>query len=333
MNDGGARVLAALHDAGDRPCSGESLSSALGVSRAQIWKHVGVLRERGYGIEGTPGGGYRLTKVPDRLYAEEISRGLGTRWLGRRIRYFDEVDSTNRAALDLARGGAEHGTVVVAETQTAGRGRLGRSFFSPPGQNLYASVVLRPEIDVSAAPTLLLAAGVAVAEAVVEELGRRDGVELKWPNDLLLGGRKASGILMELVTEEARVAYAVLGVGVNLNVDPASFPDEFRERATSVAAFAGRPVDRLAFTRRLFRSLEGVIDTHGRGGFAALRGRYDAFFAMVGRLVRVSEVGGKSIEGRVDGLAESGALLVRRADDRVVTVLAGDVTLRGSPAE
>ena len=160
MNTGAARVLAALKRTAGRPCSGEVLSTELGVSRAQIWKHVETLRSRGYAIEGEPGGGYRLSGLPDRLYPEEIEVGLETRWLARQIHYFDRTDSTNRVAFDLARAGAPHGTTVVAEGQTAGRGRLGRSFFSPPYQNLYTSIVLRPELTTAAAPTLILTAGV-----------------------------------------------------------------------------------------------------------------------------------------------------------------------------
>lgn len=327
MNDGTARVLEALHEAGEAPCSGASLSHALGVSRAQVWKHVTSLRDRGYVIEGEPGGGYRLTEVPDRLFAEEIGRGLATAWLGRPLHYFDDIDSTNRAALDLARGGAPHGTTVIAESQSAGRGRLGRSFHSPPYQNLYTSIVLRPEIDTATAPTLLLAAGVAVAEAVTEWLGDPGPVRIKWPNDVLLGGRKTSGILMELGAEEARVSHAILGIGVNLNVDPATFPAEFRERATSLAGYTGRPVDRSAFTRGLYGRLEDVLDAHARGGLAAVRPRFDGFFDMVGRPVTVHQLGDTVVEGTVLGLAASGALEIRTTDGAKVTVLAGDVSL------
>jgi len=327
MNDGTARVLEALHQAGEAPCSGASLSHALGVSRAQIWKHVTSLRDRGYVIEGEPGGGYRLTGVPDRLFAEEIGRGLTTAWLGRTIHYFDEIDSTNRAALELAQGGAAHGTAVIAESQSAGRGRLGRHFHSPPHRNLYTSIVLRPAIDTAAAPTLLLAAGVAVAETVADWLGDAGAVRIKWPNDVLLDGRKTSGILMELGAEEARVSHAILGIGVNLNVDPATFPEDFRERATSLSGHAGRPVDRTAFTRLLYSRLEDVLDAHARGGLAAVRARFDRFFDMVGREVTVHQIGDGVLEGTVLGLAESGALQIETSDGETVTVLAGDVSL------
>ena len=331
--DGAAQVLSALHEAGDRPCSGADLSSALGVSRAQVWKHVGVLRERGYAIEGTPGGGYRLAAVPDRLFAEELTRGLGSTWLGREIHYFEEIDSTNRVAIELALGGAAHGVAVVAESQTAGRGRLGRSFFSPPATNLYTSIVLRPRLDTAATPTLLLAAGLAVAETVAATLGGSGDVEIKWPNDVLLGGLKTSGILMELGTEEARVAHAVLGIGVNLNVDPTTFPEEFRERATSLAGHSGMPIDRIAFTQRLFETLETVLDAHASAGLPGLRSRFDAFFRMVGRSVSVHQIGGSVLEGRVLGLAESGALRIQPPEGDPVTVLAGDVSLRADADE
>jgi BirA family biotin operon repressor/biotin-[acetyl-CoA-carboxylase] ligase len=327
VSEAPARVLAALRRTGGRSCSGESLSRELGVSRAQIWKHVEALRARGYGIAGEPGGGYRLTQVPDRLYPEELHDGLATRWLGRPVHWLDVTDSTNRVALELARGGAPHGAAVVAEAQTAGRGRLGRAFFSPPNVNLYLSLVLRPALSTAEAPTLILAAGVGVADAVAEELGEPERVEIKWPNDVLVDGKKVSGILMELGAEAARVLFCVLGIGVNLNVDPRSFPDDFRDVATSLASAAGRPIARAAFTRRLLAALEDALDAHARGGFAAVRPRFEARFRMTGRRVRVRELDGSETAGSVRGIDADGALLVEGTDRRVARVVAGDVTL------
>jgi BirA family biotin operon repressor/biotin-[acetyl-CoA-carboxylase] ligase len=330
MNRGVSEVLQSLRDAGGEARSGEEISSALGVSRAQVWKHVGMLRSRGYEIEGAPGGGYRLCGSPDRLYAEEILCGLETRWLAREIHALETTESTNLVATDLARAGAAHGTTVVAEQQTAGRGRLGRSFYSPAHQNLYTSVVLRPELSTADAPTLLLAAGVAVAQTIGDLLDPGDAMEIKWPNDVLLGGLKTSGILMELNAEESRVSFAVLGIGVNLNVDPKDFPDEFRQRATSLSAYAGRPVDRVDFTRRLYVNLEEILDLHARGGMQAIRPRFDAWFRMVGRAVRVQEIGGAELSGIATGIAPGGALLIEKMSGEIVQVLAGDVTLTGA---
>jgi BirA family biotin operon repressor/biotin-[acetyl-CoA-carboxylase] ligase len=324
---GPARVLDRLRRAEGRVCSGEQLSADQGVSRAQIWKHVEALRGHGYRIEAVPGGGYRLCETPDRLYPEEIQAGLATRWLAREIRWFETIDSTNRVALELARDGAEHGTTVVAEGQTAGRGRLGRSFFSPPYLNLYTSLVLRPTLATAEAPTWILAAASAVAEAIAETVQDPGAVEIKWPNDVLLGGRKTCGILMELGAEASRVAFLVLGIGVNLNVDRAAFPEEFRALATSLASHTGRRVDRVAFARRLYERLEGTLDACAKGGFAAVRGGFEARFRMPGRRVRVQELDGSARVGVALGIDADGALRIRRDDGREQRVVAGDVTV------
>jgi BirA family biotin operon repressor/biotin-[acetyl-CoA-carboxylase] ligase len=327
VSEGAALVLETLREAGGGACSGGALAERIGVSRAQVWKHVEALRRRGYEIEGTPGGGYRLLAVPDRLYPEEIETGLDTKWLARRIEWLDVTDSTNRVAQELARAGAPHGTTVIAEGQTAGRGRLGRSFFSPPYLNLYASIVLRPAISLVDAPTAILAAGVAVAETVAAEVGDPDAVELKWPNDVLVGGLKVSGILMELVAEATRVGHLVLGIGVNLNVPREAFPAEFAAAATSLRSHLGRPVSRADFARRLFGTLEPVLDLHAERGFAALRPRFDRFYRMAGRRITVSEPGGGGFPGTALDPDADGALRVQRDDGSVVRVLAGDVTL------
>ena len=338
LQSGGLRsVLAALRDDSGAALSGEALSSRLGVSRAQIWKHVGALRKRGYQIDGEPGGGYRLLGAPDRLYAEEIQHGLQTRWLAQRIDHFESIDSTNRVAFDLAREGAPAGTTIIAEAQAAGRGRLGRSFFSPPHLNLYTSILLRPEGSIAEAPTLILAAAIAVAETVAETLENEDAVQIKWPNDVLVHRRKTSGILMESAAEGTGIAFAILGIGINLNVAREDFPDEFRPLATSVSSELGRAVDRIQFTRRLFKSLESHLDAHAQGGFESLRPRFESFFRMRGEPVGILELGGGRLDGIACGIAPGGALEVEvtageRAGERV-RELAGDVTLAKPGAE
>ena len=333
MTGGPARVLDDLRRAEGRTCSGESLSARYGVSRTQVWKDVEALRARGYRIGAAPGDGYRLEQAPDRLYPEEIRAGLDTRWLARDIRFFESTASTNLVALDLARSGAAHGTTVVAEGQTAGRGRLGRSFFSPPHRNLYTSIVLRPNLTTAEAPAWILAAAVAVADAIAGAVGDSEAVEIKWPNDVLLGGLKTSGILMELGAEATRVSFLVLGIGVNLNVEREEFPDEFRSLATSVASHTGRPVDRIAFAQRLYGYLERDLDACATGGFDAIRPRFEARFRMRGRRIRVEEAtGGGGFAGIAVGIDGDGALRVRRDDGQEVRVIAGDVTLaKGNP--
>jgi len=320
-------VLDALRRAGGRTCSGATLSQELGVSRAQIWKDVETLRGLGYAIEAAPGDGYRLLSTPDRLYPEEVQAGLGNHWLARDLRWFEEIDSTNRLAVELARGGAAAGTTVVAEGQSAGRGRLGRSFFSPPFLNLYTSIVLRPSVSTAEAPTWILASAVAVADAVAATLDDPLAVEIKWPNDVLLGGLKTSGILMELGAEATRVEFLVLGIGINLNVERDDFPAEFRSLATSLRSHAGRLIDRVAFARRLYERLEAVFDRCEADGFSALRPEFEARFRMVGRGVRVVELAGSEYGGVARGIEADGALRVEREDGSVCRVVAGDVTL------
>jgi BirA family biotin operon repressor/biotin-[acetyl-CoA-carboxylase] ligase len=332
VSDGAARILETLRRAGPRALSGKSLSEDLRVSRAQVWKHVEALRAKGYQIEGEPGDGYRLVGIPDRLFPEEIQACLATRWLAREIRHFDSIDSTNRVALEWARAGAPHGATVIAEGQTAGRGRLGRSFFSPPYSNLYSSSVLRPSLALGEAPTVILAAAVAVAEVVGETAGNGHHVEIKWPNDVLIDGLKTSGILMELAAEASRVAFLVLGIGVNLNVDREAFPDDFRASATSLRSTTGRLVNRISFARRLYYELEQTLDVFEKGGFQALRPRFEERFRMVGHAIRVREFGprvGSSPEtaGTCRGIDVDGALLVERSDGAIARVLAGDVTV------
>lgn len=333
MNPGAARVLELLRRDAGRPCSGEALSEALGVSRNQIWKNVEHLRSAGYGVTGERGGGYTLVEIPDRLYAAEIQAGLETRWLARELAWFEEIGSTNDEAHARARDGAPHGTVIVAESQTKGRGRHGRSFYSPRHQNLYTSIVLRPAIHVGEAPTVVLAAAVAVADTVASSVGDEDAVQIKWPNDVLLGGKKTCGILMEMTAEATRVAYLVLGIGVNLNVDPAGFPEEFRATATSLSAHCGHAVDRAAFARTLYGNLEAMLTLHEQSGFEGVRPRFQKRFRMAGQAVQVRDLNGPELRGAAEGIDHDGALLVRCDDGRVERVLAGDVTLSAPSAE
>jgi BirA family biotin operon repressor/biotin-[acetyl-CoA-carboxylase] ligase len=327
MKPGPARVLFALRRAEGRTCSGSTLSAAAGVTRAQVWKDVEALRAQGYTIEAAAGDGYRLAGIPDLLLPEEIGAGLTTRWLARDLRWLENTDSTNRVAQELARGGAAHGTTVLAESQSAGRGRLGRTFFSPARVNHYGSSLLRPPVTTANAPPFILASALAVSEAIAQTLGDDAGVEIKWPNDVLLGGRKTSGILMELSAEATRVLFLVLGIGVNLNVDPAEFPSEFRATATSLSAWCGRRIDRIAFAQRLYNELEPVLDTCAERGFEPLRARFEKRFRMRGRPVTVVELDGTRLRGVAEDVAADGALLLRRDDGERMRVVAGDVTL------
>ena len=257
-------VLAFLAEAGDEFVSGEAISGKLGLTRAAVWKHVNALRAAGYRIEAVPARGYRLAEVPDRLTALELRPLLNTHDLGRELHCYEELGSTNDRAKELAEEGAEHGEIVVAEAQTAGRGRRGREWVSPPRRNLYFSVILRPELPPSRAAELTLVASIAVCDAA-----RQAGVDagIKWPNDLLASGKKLAGILTELATEPDRVHWVVVGVGVNVNSRPEDFPEELRDEATSLLIERRSPAPARALRRGLLHRTRGVARSARGGGF------------------------------------------------------------------
>jgi len=315
------RILAWL-GASAAPLSGEELARRLACSRAAVWKHVAALRRAGYRIEPRHARGYVLVASPDRLGPAELIPRLTGHW--REIVWREAVDSTQHLARERARAGAPEGTIVIAESQSAGRGRLGRHWHSPPGVNVYCTLVLRPPRPPAVVPQIALVAGVAVADAVRDTIGR--AAELKWPNDVLVGGRKVAGILTEMEGEAERVAFVLVGIGVNVNLDPAALPPELAKYATSLRAVSGAALDRVAFTARLLGALEARYGQYLAGGFAAIRPAFEATALLTGRAVRVSGPD-TTIRGRVVGVDDEGALLLERDGGETVRVLAGEVTL------
>ena len=315
-------ILSFLAEGGDDYISGAALSDKLGLSRTAVWKYVEQLRRVGYRIDAQPSRGYRLIEVPDRLTGLELSPLLSTRELGRVVHHHETLGSTNSEAFALAQAGAAHGEVVVAEAQTQGRGRRGRSWSSPTGTNLYFSVVLRPEVPPSRAAEVTLLAAVAVAQTL-----REAGAEatIKWPNDVQIGGKKVAGILTELSADVERVHFLVLGVGVNLNARREDFPPEVAELATSLMEARHQPVPRALFTAALWTKLEEWLDRWGDEGFAPVREAWKRWSSTLGHEVLVKSEGVER-SGLAEDIDESGALLIRVAG-RQERVMAGDVEL------
>ena len=232
------QLLTLLLKRKDEFLSGEKISDALQVSRAAVWKHIEALRQEGYQIEARPKRGYRLIYRPDRLAPEEVAPLLTTRRFGREIHYERTVPSTQPLAHQWAREGAGEGALVLAEEQTAGRGRLGHSWYAPAKSGIWMSLILRPPIPLVHASQLTLVASIGVARALSDTTGL--SLSIKWPNDLLIGDKKVCGILTELRGEQDRVDYIVLGIGINVNIVTDQWPEELRERATSLAIASGR---------------------------------------------------------------------------------------------
>jgi BirA family biotin operon repressor/biotin-[acetyl-CoA-carboxylase] ligase len=315
-------VLAFLAEAVDEFVSGEAISGKLGLTRAAVWKHVEALRGQGYRIDAVPARGYRLAGVPDRLTALELRPLLNTHDLGRVVHWYAETGSTNDRAKELADEGAEHGEVVVAEAQTAGRGRRGRSWSSPAGRNLYFSVVLRPDLPPSRAPELTLVGSIALCDAL-----RQAGVDagIKWPNDLLVRGRKIAGILTELAADPDVVQWVVLGAGVNVNARREDFPAELRDEATSVLVERGQAAPRALFAAACLTALEDWLDRHAEVGFEAIREAWRERSVTLGREV-VVRVDGRELAGIAEDVDGTGALVVRTRAG-LERILSGDVTL------
>lgn len=253
---------------------------------------------------------------------DELRRGLAVKRLAGNFHYFAEVDSTNTYARQLAENGAREGEIVIAEAQTQGRGRLGRRWQSPPFANLYFSVILRPQLPPVQAPQITLAAAVALAETVASFIAQP--ATIKWPNDILVNGKKLAGILTEVSCDPDRVHYVILGIGVNLNYRVAAMPDEIRAHATSIAELTGKSVQRESFLRRLIQGLDRCYGELEESGFAVLAPRWEAHFGLRGRRVRV-ELLDQIVTGRAIGIDKDGALLVEDEHGAIKRVIAGDV--------
>ncbi len=311
--------------------SGQELSRRLGLSRAAVWKAVDALRREGYEIEARTGLGYRLAAAPDALTAAEIRSFLGeTAIIGRELRCLDELDSTNNRAKILAQSGAPDGTAVTADSQTAGRGRMDRSFQSPKGRGIYLSVLLRPALPPERLLPVTALAGVAVCGAVERVCGVRPG--LKWPNDPVLNGKKLCGILteMSLEAETGRLQSLVLGIGINVGQRAEDFSPEVREIATSLLQALGKPVSRPRLTAALLEELDRIYAALLAGDLSAYLAAYRRDCVNLGKTVQLIPFGGGEREtAQAVDIDEEFSLVVRDAAGKERAVRSGEVSVRG----
>ncbi len=309
--------------------SGQELSRRLGLTRAAVWKAVDALRREGYEIEARTGLGYRLAAAPDALTEAEIRSFLGpTRLVGRELRCFEELDSTNNYLKTLPE--APDGLAVTADSQTAGRGRMDRSFQSPKGQGIYLSVLLRPRLSPDRLPPVTALAGVAVCAAVERVCGVRPG--LKWPNDPVLNGKKLCGILteMSLEAETGRVQSLVLGIGINVSQGPEDFSPQVREMATSLGQALGKPVSRPRLTAALLEELDRTYAALLAGDLSAYLSAYRRDCVNLGKTVQLLPFGGGEREtAQAVDIDEDFSLVVRGPDGKERTVRSGEVSVRG----
>lgn len=310
--------------------SGEELSRQLGLSRTAVWKAVDALRREGYTIEARTGLGYRLAAAPDALTEAEIRNRLGAvDTVGRTLLCFDAIDSTNNYAKQLGMTGGEDGTVVVANCQTAGRGRMDRSFQSPRDKGIYLTALLRPEVPMERLMSVTAMAGVAVCEAVEQVCGVRP--LLKWPNDPVLGGKKLCGILTELSleAETGRLQSLVLGIGLNVLQTPEDFSPEIREIATSLAQALGHPVSRPALAAAEIEALDRLYTALRTGDLSPYLAAYRRDCVNLGKTVQLIGPDGSRETAEALDIAGDFGLVVRTAAGERKTVRSGEVSVRG----
>jgi BirA family transcriptional regulator, biotin operon repressor / biotin---[acetyl-CoA-carboxylase] ligase len=316
-----AALLTLLAENGTIVISGARIAREIGVSRSTVFRWVTRLRELGVKVKGRAATGYFLEKVPDILTADMLRQRLRGMLFGKRIYHFFKTDSTNRVALELGHAGEPEGAVVLAEEQTAGRGRAGHQWHSERATGIYATLLLRPNLAPVQAPLLTMMAGLSAHAAVQAVSGLQ--VDLKWPNDLLIGGKKAGGILTEMHAEPTQIRLVIVGIGINVNQE--RFPPELAGISTSLRLESGRKQSRLEVLVQFLRQFERDYDELLREGASSVVKRFEAVSSYAhGKRVRVTS-GKESYTGVTAGLESEGLLRVKRDDGRTVTVIAGDV--------
>jgi BirA family transcriptional regulator, biotin operon repressor / biotin---[acetyl-CoA-carboxylase] ligase len=302
--------------------SGARIAREIGVSRSTVWRWIEQLREVGVRVKGRPHTGYFLERVPDILTPELLRSRLKGSLFGKRIYHFFKTDSTNRVGTELGHSGEAEGAVILAEEQSAGRGRAGRSWHSERGTGIYVTLLLRPRISPLQAPLLTMMAGLSAQAAIQARTGLE--VDLKWPNDLMLNGKKLGGILTEMYADTTLVRFVIVGIGINVNQE--KFPGELGSLATSLRTETSANQSRLELLARLLREFETDYNRFLREGASPVTTRFTkASSYAVGRKVRVAN-GPDSFTGVTAGLAPEGLLQVEREDGKVVTVIAGDIS-------
>jgi BirA family transcriptional regulator, biotin operon repressor / biotin---[acetyl-CoA-carboxylase] ligase len=314
------KILRIFKEAGNQFVSGEQLSKELNCSRTAVWKHIEELRKEGYIFEAARKSGYRLESTPDMPFPEEIKNGLKTCFIGRSVYYLPTVKSTQAQAHQVAAEGAEDGALVIADQQVGGKGRLGRVWHSPSGTGIWMSLLLRPKLELQQCPQLTLVAAVAVVEAIRNYTGLP--VTIKWPNDILLHGKKLCGILTELNAEANVVNYIIIGIGINVNTP--SFPDELRSVATSLRIAGAQEFSRVQLVQRILECFESLYVSYLEEGFAAIKERWESYAISIGQRIIARQIHG-TVEGLALGIDQDGSLLIKKEDGTIEKVYSADI--------
>lgn len=312
-------ILKTLYEKKDEYVPLELLVNETGKSQKEVETEFDTLEDEGYIINHTKLG-YRLIKTPNLLLPYEVKKGLKTKFMGKDIHYFKEVDSTNDVAKYLAENGAEEGTVVVAEIQNRGKGRRGKTWISPPG-GVWMSIILRPDILPSRAPQLTLVTGVAVAETLKKELKLNVGI--KWPNDILIGNKKVCGILTEVNASINKVNYVIVGIGIDMNVDVPLFPPDLQKGATSLKNELDTEINGAILVQKFLLNLEKLYSQFTADKFPDILNEWRSLSKTIGSRVEV-RTRGKTVQGYAVGINKDGILILELDDGSLKKMISGE---------
>lgn len=318
------RLLEAFSENESEYLSGQYLADLIGCSRTAVWKHIEELRKEGFELEAVRSKGYRIVSIPEKITPNEIALGLKTTTLGQHIHYEEAVESTQKIALRLSLEGAPEGTAVIAEEQTGGRGRLGRQFYSPKYTGVWMSIILRPNLAPQKAPQLTLITAVAVVQAIEEVTGLNP--QIKWPNDILIDGKKVTGILTEMQAESDRIDSVIIGIGLNVNQEKEDYPEELRSIATSLYIESGKKINRAELTRELLLKLEKLYLLYLKEGFYPIKLLWESYAVSIGKTITARMLNG-SLIGKAIGITDDGVLLMEDETGKVHQIYSADIEL------
>ncbi|WP_286228987.1 biotin--[acetyl-CoA-carboxylase] ligase [Neobacillus mesonae] len=318
------QLLDAFTTAGESYLSGQYLAELVGCSRTAVWKHIEELRKEGFELEAVRKKGYRIIKTPERVSADEIMLGLTTSFIGRNIHYEESVESTQKIAHKLASQGVPEGTVVIAEEQRSGKGRMNRNWHSPKYTGIWMSLILKPNIPLTKAPQLTLLTAVAVVQAMEEITGLTPGI--KWPNDILIDGKKVTGILTELQAEADRIHSIIIGVGINVNQKLEDFPLELQDKASSLSIQKGEQISRAELIRTIFKHFEKLYSLYLNQGFMPIKILWEGYAVSIGRILKARTLT-EVIEGKALGITDEGVLKIEDQSGVIHHVYSADIEL------
>ncbi|WP_108671149.1 biotin--[acetyl-CoA-carboxylase] ligase [Peribacillus acanthi] len=304
--------------------SGQQVADYLGCSRTAVWKHIEELKKDGYEVEAVRKKGYRILSTPGKVSESEIRMGLNTKKMGKVISYFETIDSTQKVAHTLANEGAGEGTIVIAEEQVQGKGRMARNWHSPKYTGIWMSTILKPNIPIHRAPQLTLLAAVAVVQAIEEVTDLSPMI--KWPNDILVNGKKITGILTEMQAESDKINSIILGIGINVNQKREDFPEELQEKASSLNIETGSEYSRAKIVQTLLAKLETLYELYLSKGFIPIKLLWESYAISIGTEITATTIN-QVLKGKAIGITDEGVLLLQDDEGTTHSIYSADIHL------